>query len=66
MLRLRRILEQCTSELMLDYKIMVDDGKSGKLTEIEEVRVENDDKTFILRVDPAHQEIGNGHGPSAA
>lgn len=41
---------------------MVDDGKSGKLTEVEEVRVENDDKTFILELDPAHQEIANREG----
>jgi hypothetical protein len=47
-LRLRWILQQITSELMVDYKLLYDDGKSNKFVELKQARFDHDNKAIIL------------------
>jgi hypothetical protein len=48
-LRLRWILDHIiSSENMLDYKLVYDDGKSNSVVELKEARVDHDNRTIIL------------------
>lgn len=48
-LRLRWILDNIVrSENMLDYKLVYDDGRSQKIIELKDARVDHDNRTIIL------------------